>query len=86
VHAYFFEQINDYDGDNKLYDNDMYFSLQMTSSPNINFVNNSQKILLLIKIPPIPAASMHGLLRPTCNHNNKLLASASADIKRSRFW
>jgi len=47
VHAYFFEQINDYDGDNKLYDNDMYFSLQMTSSPNINFVNNSQKILLL---------------------------------------
>jgi len=51
VHVYFFEQINDYDGDNKLYDNDMYFSLQMTSSQNINFVNNSQKILLLIKIP-----------------------------------
>jgi len=26
------------------------------------------------------AASMHGLLRPTCNHNHKLVASASAEI------
>jgi len=26
------------------------------------------------------AASMHGLLRPTCNHNHKVVASASAEI------
>jgi len=33
------------------------------------------------------AASMHGLLRPTCNHNHKLLASTSSvEIKCSGFW
>ena len=33
------------------------------------------------------AASMHGLLRPCLQyHNHKLLASASAEIKRSGFW
>ena len=31
------------------------------------------------------AASVHGLLGPTCNHNHKLLALASAEIKRSGF-
>jgi len=31
------------------------------------------------------AASVHGLLWPTGNHNHKLLASASAEIKRSGF-
>jgi len=32
------------------------------------------------------AASMHSLLRTTCNHNHKLLASASTKIKGSEFW
>jgi len=32
------------------------------------------------------AASTHGLLRPTCNHNHKLLVSTSAEIKVSEFW
>ena len=32
------------------------------------------------------AASVHSLLRPTCNHNHKLLAPASEEIKRSGFW
>jgi len=33
------------------------------------------------------AASVYSLfLRPTCNHNHKVLASASAEIKRSAFW
>jgi len=32
------------------------------------------------------AASMHGYLRPTCNHSHKLLASASVEMKRREFW
>jgi len=32
------------------------------------------------------AASMHGFLRLTCNHNHKVLASACPEMKRSEFW
>jgi len=32
------------------------------------------------------AASMHGLLWPTRNHNHKTLASGSAEIKPTGFW
>ena len=32
------------------------------------------------EVTVIAAASMHGLLRPTCNHNYKVVASATADI------
>jgi len=32
------------------------------------------------------AASLHGLLRSTCNHSHKLLAAGSVEIKPSGFW
>jgi len=34
-------------------------------------------------VPTVIAASMHGLLQPTCSHNHKLLAAGSAEIKSS---
>jgi len=33
----------------------------------------------------VTAASVHGLLWPTCNHNHKLLASGSAEINVTFF-
>jgi len=41
---------------------------------------------LLNYLQEVIAASMHGLLRPTCNHNHKLLAAGSAEIKRNGIW
>ena len=57
--------------------------------------HSSSKIHTVIKRPArgltVIAASVHGLLRPTCSRNHMLLASVSAEIKRqlgrnSEIW